>query len=181
MPQIPRGTGSLPGTSIRGSSNGVQSRSCTRGYLELKSGLGMPSKLQITTGNPAPFGVVAWWAAATPLPDGTLDLPVLGTSRDLLDAALASCTLETVLRAVAKKMLPISSLRVTVSHRFEGSMCRMTRAVTFSGQLDSIALYELMSVIEQSPLQKALAGEIDIVTFVQNQGAPPELSQGASA
>lgn len=89
---------------------------------------------------------------------------------DLLNAALAACTLETVLHAARESLLPISSVRVFVSHTLDGATCRVTRTIDFTGALDSNELTRLLNIVEQTPVQRTLAGRVDVVTLAQQRG-----------
>jgi putative redox protein len=129
-----------------------------------------------------PRGAIARWSSNQPSSMGELETPLaaaLGTSgdggaglrpHDLLDAALAACTLETMLNAARESFLPIWSVRVFVSHDLNGTTCRLTRTIDFTGALDSDELSRLLSIVDQTPMQRTLAGHVDVVTFAQQRG-----------
>lgn len=130
-----------------------------------------------------PKGAVARWSSSEPSSAGELEIPFAATLRtgpnggdgvrphDLLDAALAACTLETVLHAARESSLPISSVRVFVSHDLDGTTCRVTRTIDFAGALDSGELTRLLNIVDHTPVQRTLAGRVDVVTFAQQRGA----------
>lgn len=90
---------------------------------------------------------------------------------DLLDAALAACTLETVLQAVREQSLPITGVRVLVTHDPNAADYRMTRTIDLTGSLDSDELTSLLGLVDQSSVQRTLAGQVDVVTFAQQRNA----------
>jgi len=132
----------------------------------------------------APVGVTARWSAIETGQGGEIQIPYGETfvqvpatrPNDLLDAALAASTLDLLLVARQEHLLPISAIRVDVSHEFVGARCRMTRTIDFVGSLTSPELNRLLALVDQTSIQRLLADQVDVLTFAQQRQEPGHIA-----
>ncbi|MFT7773367.1 OsmC family protein [Roseateles sp.] len=128
----------------------------------------------------APVGVTACWSAIEAGQAGEIQIPYGETfvqvpatrPHDLLDAALAASTLDLLLVARQEHLLPISAIRVDVSHEFAGARCRMTRTIDVTGSLTARELNRMLALVDQTPIQLLLADQVDVLTFAQQRQEP---------
>lgn len=90
---------------------------------------------------------------------------------DLLDAALAACTTLTLQLYVKHKGYAVQSLHVEVSHEGDATPYRMTRTISFVGQLDEEQQASLLRIANKCPVHKTLTGEVFIDTAMASRPA----------
>jgi putative redox protein len=88
------------------------------------------------------------------------------TPYDLLSAALGSCTLMTIRLSAARKKLPLSRVRVNVTHHRSGLDARdvFAREILLEGELDDAQKAKLVDIAEHCPVHVSLHGGSDIQT-----------------
>lgn len=87
---------------------------------------------------------------------------------ELLEAALASCTIITVQMYANRKAWPLESMDVVVTTDSEGANSHLTRQITFKGDLDEEQRTRLLEIANKCPIHKLLTSNIEIETIVKN-------------
>ena len=87
---------------------------------------------------------------------------------ELLEAALASCTVITLRMYADRKQWPVASIdaRVTLE-RTEGKTL-FTRHISINGNISEEQQQRLLQIARSCPVSKTLAGEIEVNSFVGN-------------
>ncbi|MEA9357343.1 OsmC family protein [Bacteriovorax sp. PP10] len=87
---------------------------------------------------------------------------------ELLEAALASCTIITVQMYANRKTWPLESTDVVVTTDSEGATSHLTREITFKGNLDEEQKTRLLEIANKCPIHKLLTSHIEIETILKN-------------
>lgn len=87
---------------------------------------------------------------------------------ELLEAALASCTIITVQMYANRKAWPLESTEVLVTTDSEGAESHLTRQITFRGNLDEEQKTKLMEIANKCPIHKLLESNVKIETIAKN-------------
>ncbi len=86
------------------------------------------------------------------------------TPHDILDAALAACTVLTLQLYAQRKGMGLQSAEVSVAHAQDGDVYRMRRVLSVHGALSEADRASLLRVAQACPVHKTLRGEIAIDT-----------------
>jgi len=88
------------------------------------------------------------------------------TPRDLLLAALGSCTAITLRMYAQRKQWPLQDVAVTLSYgdESEPGTTRIKRDISLTGALDQEQRERLLQIANMCPLHKILTGKIEIPT-----------------
>jgi putative redox protein len=86
------------------------------------------------------------------------------TPHQLLDAALAACTVLTLQLYSQRKQYPLRSADVNVTHAVVEGVYQITRQVNLLGDLSEQQRADLLRVCNACPIHKTLLGEITINT-----------------
>jgi putative redox protein len=81
---------------------------------------------------------------------------------DLLDAALGSCTALTVTMVARRKQMPLTDVRVEVTHESVEGIHRMHRRIDLVGTLTDEQKTYLMGIANKCPVHRTLSGKIEI-------------------
>jgi putative redox protein len=81
---------------------------------------------------------------------------------ELLDAALGSCTALTVTMVARRKQMPLTDVRVEVTHDSADGMHRMHRRIELVGTLSDEQKTYLLGIANKCPVHKTLSGKIEI-------------------
>jgi putative redox protein len=106
-------------------------------------------------------GAAHWSADLAPSLGGSGLHP---TPHDLLDSALAACTVLTVQLYAKRKNLPVEQVQAEVEREQEGSIYRMRRRLQLTGPLSQEQRSDLLRVANACPIHKALAGTFEVAT-----------------
>lgn len=85
---------------------------------------------------------------------------------ELLEAALAACTILTVQMYAAKKGIALESTKALVKIVSEGSETRISRELTFQGDLKPEEKTKLTEIAEKCPIHRLLQSQVIIETSV---------------
>ena len=89
---------------------------------------------------------------------------------DLLDSALAACTLLTLELYIRRKQLRVTALRVQVDHvetpasGGQPNRYAMTRRIEIDGDLSTEERERLLAIAEKCPVHRTLTGQIEITS-----------------
>jgi putative redox protein len=81
---------------------------------------------------------------------------------ELLDAALGSCTALTVTMVARRKQMPLTDVKVEVTHENIDGAYRMHRRIELVGDLSDEQKTYLMGIANKCPVHKTLSGKIEI-------------------
>lgn len=106
-------------------------------------------------------GHALWWA--------DLDMSNGGSGlhpnpHDLLDSALASCTVLTLQLYAARKDYPLEGVQTQVDRTHDGALYQLNRRIELSGALTQDQRQDLLRVANACPIHKALSGRFVIAT-----------------
>jgi putative redox protein len=85
---------------------------------------------------------------------------------ELLESALAACTILTAQLYANRKGLPLESTEATVRVVSEGAETRIAREVHFTGELDETQRARLLEIVNKCPIHRLLESRIVIETAV---------------
>jgi putative redox protein len=135
----------------------------------------MPTTGQLIRGVEPPFGSLAQlsdghhtWSADMAASLGGGDLAP--DPHDLLDSALAACTLLTLELVIRRKQLPVHALRVHIEHAETPASGErrnhyaISRRIEIDGDLTAEERERLLAVANKCPVHRTLSGEIAITT-----------------
>lgn len=81
---------------------------------------------------------------------------------ELLQAALAACTMITVEMYAKRKQWDLQSIDVTVRIDKEGTETHLTRIIAFKGKLDEEQRTRLFDIANKCPIHRLLLSKIEI-------------------
>ncbi len=84
------------------------------------------------------------------------------TPHDLLDAALGSCTALTLTLVARRKQMPLTDVRVEITHESVDGAHRLHRRIELVGELSEEQKTYLLGIANKCPLHKILSGKIEI-------------------
>lgn len=118
----------------------------------------------------------AWLSDVAPASGGDDLAP---DPHDLLDAALAACTVLTLELYIRRKQLAVSHLHVAVTHTEErqadGRVAyRLQRHLTVEGELADTERQRLLDIANKCPIHKVLTGDITVDTGWASAAPAPE-------
>ena len=98
-----------------------------------------------------------------------LDVPAGGggsepTPHQLLDSALAACTLLTLQLYARRKQYPLTGAQVRVEHAEDTAVYRIARHIVLEGELAETQRADLLRVANACPIHKALGKRFEIDT-----------------
>jgi putative redox protein len=117
--------------------------------------------LQGTTAVELGAGTARWRADLDPDAGGAGDDP---TPHQLLDSALAACTVLTMQLYARRKHYPLAAAEVRIERDEGPEVYRMRRLVTVEGALDDRQRADLLRVANACPIHKALGKRFEIET-----------------
>lgn len=85
---------------------------------------------------------------------------------ELLEAALASCTILTLQMYAARKLMDLKSTEVMVRIDSEGERSYLTREISLQGNLTDEQKERLLEIANKCPIHKLLTSEIEIATVL---------------
>lgn len=106
-------------------------------------------------------GPVRWWADLAPSDGGSGLHP---TPHELLDSALAACTVLTLKLYARRKNIPLEGVQAQVSREPGGAVQRMKRRLELAGPLTAGQRKDLLRVANACPIHQALAGSFEVQT-----------------
>ncbi|MBA2965182.1 MULTISPECIES: OsmC family protein [Ramlibacter] len=106
-------------------------------------------------------GTARWRADLDPDVGGAGDDP---TPHQLLDSALAACTVLTMQLYARRKQYPLATAEVRIERDEGPEVYRMRRLVTVEGALDDRQRADLLRVANACPIHKALGKRFEIET-----------------
>lgn len=86
------------------------------------------------------------------------------TPHELLEAALGSCTALTVTMVARRKQMPLTDVRVDVSHQAVDGVYRMQRNIALIGTLTEEQKIYLLGIANKCPVHKVLTGKIEVLS-----------------
>jgi putative redox protein len=86
------------------------------------------------------------------------------TPHELLDSALAACTLLTLQLYARRKHYPLTGAQVRIQHVEDAAVYRMARHIVLEGALDQDQSADLLRVANACPIHKALGKRFEIDT-----------------
>jgi putative redox protein len=117
--------------------------------------------LEGTTAVELGAGTARWRADLDPGVGGAGNDP---TPHQLLDSALAACTLLTMQLYAKRKHYPLTGAQVSIERDEEREVYRMRRQLTLEGTLDDAQRADLLRVANACPIHKALGKRFEIET-----------------
>jgi len=106
-------------------------------------------------------GTAHWRADLEPASGGKGEAP---SPHDLLDSALAACTVLTLQLYAKRKAYPLEVARAEVSHEEDRTDYKLTRRLTLEGPLDDVQRQDLLRVANACPIHKALGKKFAVET-----------------
>lgn len=86
------------------------------------------------------------------------------TPHELLDSALAACTLLTLQLYARRKQYPLTGAQVRIDHVEDAAVYRMARHIVLEGELQEAQRVDLLRVANACPIHKALGKRFEIDT-----------------
>lgn len=90
------------------------------------------------------------------------------TPHELLDSALAACTLLTVQLYAKRKQYPLTGAQVQVLRDEKTDVYGLTRELTLEGALDDAQRADLLRVANACPIHKALGKRFEVTTTLED-------------
>lgn len=87
---------------------------------------------------------------------------------ELLEAALAACTIITAQMYADRKGIKLDSADVEVKIISEGKDSILSREISFKGDLSQEDISKLSEIVEKCPIHKLLESNVKINTLVKN-------------
>ena len=87
---------------------------------------------------------------------------------DLLDAALGSCTALTVTMVARRKQMPLTDVRVEITHDNADGVHHLHRQIELVGDLTGEQRTYLLGIANKCPVHRALSGKIEIDTALKS-------------
>lgn len=109
-------------------------------------------------------GTARWRSDLATTAGGAGDDP---TPHELLDSALAACTLLTLQLYAKRKQYPLETCEVHVERDEGPEVYRLRRQVTLGGALDAAQRADLLRVANACPIHKALGKRFEIETTLE--------------
>lgn len=81
---------------------------------------------------------------------------------ELLDAALGSCTALTITLVARRKQMPLTDVRVEITHESVEGVYRMHRRIELVGDLTDEQKTYLLGIANKCPVHRTLSGKIEI-------------------
>lgn len=106
-------------------------------------------------------GPARWWADLAASDGGSGLHP---TPHELLDSALAACTVLTVQLYARRRDYPLEGVQAQVTREQAGTVYRMRRRLELAGPLTATQRADLLRVANACPVHKALAGSFEVQT-----------------
>jgi putative redox protein len=106
-------------------------------------------------------GTARWRADLEAASGGKGEAP---SPHDLLDSALAACTVLTLQLYAQRKAYPLEVARAEVAHEEDRTDYKLTRRLTLEGPLDDAQRQDLLRVANACPIHKALAKKFAVET-----------------
>ena len=94
--------------------------------------------------------------------------PQFPSPHDLLDSALAACTVLTLQLYAKRKGYAVESIHASVTHEETNGRYAMKREVRVTGSLEPKVLEDLLRVANKCPVHKSLSAEIVIDTTLSS-------------
>ncbi len=85
---------------------------------------------------------------------------------ELLEAALASCTVITLRMYADRKNWPVTEIDVTISLERTLAKTIFTRNITIRGSVDEVQKQRLLEIAKSCPVSKTLLGEVEINSHI---------------
>lgn len=90
------------------------------------------------------------------------------TPHELLDSALAACTLLTLQLYARRKQYPLAAAEVHVHRDESADVYRLERKVSLHGELDEAQRADLLRVANACPIHKALGKRFEVATTLSD-------------
>jgi putative redox protein len=110
-------------------------------------------------------GTARWRADLESAAGGNGEAP---SPHDLLDSALAACTVLTLQVYAKRKGYPLTMARAEVTHEEDRTDYKLTRRLTLEGTLDDAQRQDLLRVANACPIHKALHKRFAIETTLSS-------------
>ena len=81
---------------------------------------------------------------------------------ELLDAALGSCTALTITLVARRKQMPLTDVRVEITHESADGVYRMHRRIELVGDLTDEQKTYLLGIANKCPVHRTLSSKIEI-------------------
>ena len=88
------------------------------------------------------------------------------TPDELLESALASCTVITLKMYAERKQWPVAGITVTVSLQREGDNSSFERKIVINGNITEEQRQRLLQIAKACPVSKTLTGNISVNTLI---------------
>jgi len=82
----------------------------------------------------------------------------------LLDSALGACTALTLTMVAKRKQIPLTDVRVTITHTEADGVYHLDRKIELLGELSDEQRAYLLGIANKCPIHKVLSGKIEIAT-----------------